>query len=67
MELRSTRLAIRAENKARNEAAQKAHEDSFRETRMDTAKTFDGQFNSRYREFENIISPPDCHICGGSH
>jgi len=67
MDLRSTRLEIREQNRRLNQAAQKAHEDSFRETNMNTATTFEGQFNSRYKELESIISPGDCNYCGGSH
>ena len=67
MELRSTRLEIRAENTARNQAAQKDYETAHRESDMSTAQTFNGQFNSRYKELEDIITPPSCNYCGGNH
>jgi hypothetical protein len=66
MDLRSNRLAIRAENKARNDAAQKDYETAHRESDMSTAQTFDGQFNSRYKAFDKIINP-GCEYCGGDH
>lgn len=67
MNLRSTRLEIRAQNKALNEAARKAYETAHRETGVDTAQTFKGQFDSRYTALNRIINPSTCTMCGEHH
>jgi hypothetical protein len=55
MELRSTRLAIRAENKAREQAALESH----KEVNPDS-------FEGRYAKFDNIVNP-GCEYCGENH
>jgi hypothetical protein len=67
MDLRSTRLEIRAHNKALNEAAQKKYEASHRESNVSTAKTFKGQFNSRYNRLTAMMNPEGCSWCGDTH
>ena len=56
MELRSTRLAIRAENKARETKALETH----------NKQTDPDSFEGRYEKFDKIVNP-GCEYCGGNH
>lgn len=53
MDLRSTRLAIRAENKARQEAASKEYAEK-------------NDFQDRYDRL-SAIAGEGCEYCGGNH